>query len=115
MVHGLQQACVSPGIKISLHSREWRKITRQHPPLAPPLASTGGDIQNGIYHLTHFCAPGTAARFGWWDKWLQQLPFPVRQIALVMQAFAVILATSDIIPRHVILHGVNKHGVNKQN
>ena len=113
MVHRAQQTTVPPVVEIALHRRERWKVVRQH----RPLAARRGHIKDPIHYVAQRRYPWPPVRLACWHERRKQRPFPIRHIACIASATALIILASDfsshVVPPPLLRHKRENHNILK--
>jgi len=102
VVHQRQCSVASPAVKIAPHGRNRREVFWQHPPRNASTCHINNSVQNLAHVSGSRAATGTTRR----DKWLDNAPLGVSQIAWIADEFAAMFSAGDISPRHRGLHRI---------
>ena len=82
-MYPLPGAITTPGTEVVEHDAPRRQVVGQHPPGAP----SAQHVADGVDDLPTRVGDGSAARFGRWQQWFQQLPFSVAEVAGIGWSF----------------------------
>lgn len=80
VMNPLPSAVVTPDPKVVVDTLPLRILLRQH----SPLDAANHDVQNAVDHLPHIQAAGSSAKFRRWNKFLDNVPLTVGQVAWVV-------------------------------
>lgn len=96
MVHGFPSSLADPTVEIALHGREGREVPGQ----LAPLAAGRNNVQDRLHDTTQIGAPWPAQSLSLGHQRRYQRPFPVPQVACILQVVPAILRTGDFSPGH---------------
>jgi len=106
MVDRLPQARIAPGVETAPDGRNRREVLWQH----SPLTAAGRNAEHRAGDGAQVGGPRPATAPGWRKERSDDSPFTVRQIARIPQSIPAMLLSSGIVPRHPILHLLDKDG-----
>ena len=113
MVHRAQQTTVPPVVEIALHRRGRWKVVQQY----PSLAARRGHEKDRIHYVAQRRCPRPPVRLTCWHERCKQRPFPIRHIACLASATALIILASDfsshVVPPPLLRHKRENHNILK--